>query len=199
MLPSPGAPLKLADGRLVYPNGDIVDPNAPKLIEVPSHQEARNLIVAARKKIADLPDVPKQMNAISAVLSYTLFGLDNTEIALATGLTENQVGTIKMQEAYASMHSAVVEGILAAETNSVRELFQQHSRAAANSMLSVLQTSKSEMTRVIVAKDFLDRAGHRPVDVVEHRHQMEGGLRIEFVTKKDAPVIDIELGDYDDH
>jgi hypothetical protein len=42
------------------------------------------------------------------------------------------------------------------------------------------------------AKDVLDRAGQRPVDIIEHRHKMEGGLTIEYVDKKDdIPTIDI--------
>jgi hypothetical protein len=47
-------------------------------------------------------------------------------------------------------------------------------------------------TRLGVAKDVLDRAGHRPADIIEHRHKMEGGLTIEYVEKKDdIPTIDI--------
>jgi hypothetical protein len=44
------------------------------------------------------------------------------------------------------------------------------------------------------AKDVLDRSGHRPSDVVEHRHRMDGGLVIEIVKRDGAqmPVIDME-------
>jgi hypothetical protein len=49
---------------------------------------------------------------------------------------------------------------------------------------------------MFAAKDFLDRAGHRPADIVEHRHRMDGGLTIEIIRKdKDdvAPMIDMEI------
>jgi hypothetical protein len=43
------------------------------------------------------------------------------------------------------------------------------------------------------ARDILDRSGHRPSDVVEHRHRMDGGLVIEIV-RRDAvlPIIDMD-------
>jgi hypothetical protein len=34
------------------------------------------------------------------------------------------------------------------------------------------------------SQDILDRAGHRPADVIEHRHRMEDSLNI-VITKRD--------------
>jgi len=192
-------PLILADGRHVYPDGRIIDPNAVQevvLIAVPTNREAVELVTQARKKLADLPDVPRTMNAIGVVLSYSLFGLANMEIALATGLTETQVGTIIMGDAYKEMRQGVVTSILEAETDNVRDLFQQSSRMAVDKMLGIMATSKSETNKIIIARDILDRAGHRPADVVEHRHRMDGGLTIEII-QRDAsnvmPIIDMEI------
>lgn len=193
-------PLVLADGRHVYPDGRIIDPNEAQeeYVEIPTNREATDLVIRARKKLADLPDVPRTMNAISVVLSYSLFGLDNVEIALATGLTETQIGTIVMGDAYREMREGVVSSILAAETDNVRDLFQQNSRMAVNKMLAIMQTSKSEQNKITIARDILDRAGHRPADVIEHRHKMEGGLTIEIIQRDDVntmPVIDMAIGD----
>lgn len=190
-------PLVLADGRLVFPDGNIVDPKQAQeqLVEVPTNREAVSLVVTARRKLSDLPDVPKTMNTISVVLSYSLFGLDDVEIALATGMTEDQIGRVKMHDAYTQMKDSVVSTILTSETDDVRALFQQHSRLAVSKMVSVLQSSKSEANKIVVARDFLDRAGHRPADVVEHRHKMDGGLVIEIIRRDDKiiPTIDLEV------
>lgn len=197
MLASPSAPLKLADGRLVYPNGEIVDPSEARneYVEVPTNREATQLVVSARRKLADLPDVPRTMNTISVVLSYSLFGLSDEEIALATGLTEIQVGVIKMNDAYGQMRDTVVGSIIASESDDVRQLFAVNSRKATNALLSVLHSSKSEVNKIAVARDILDRAGHRPADVVEHRHRLDGGLTIEIITRdnKAMPTIDLEV------
>jgi hypothetical protein len=162
---------------------------------VPTNREATQLVVSARRKLADLPDVPRTMNTISVVLSYSLFGLSDEEIALATGLTELQVGTVKMNDAYTQMRDTVVGSIIASESDDVRQLFQTNSRMAVNTMLSVLHRSKSETNKISVARDILDRAGHRPADVVEHRHKLDGGLTIEIITRdnKAMPTIDLEV------
>lgn len=187
--------LTLADGRLVYPDGRIVDPSeaVEELVEVPTNREATQLIISARRKMADLPDVPRTMNTISVVLSYQLFGLDNVEIALATGLSERQVANIQEQASFAEMKEQIIGSILQSEGAAVRELFQQHSRSAVTTMLNVMQKSKSEANKLTVARDFLDRAGHRPADVVEHRHKLEGGLVIEIIRKDDRAIPTIEL------
>jgi len=204
MLADEKQPLKLADGRLVYAGGRVVEEVAPpmrsaadaRLVEVPTHTEAQELVINARRKLADLPEMPRTMNAISVILSYSLFGLDDMDIALAIGSTESQVAKIRATDAYKTMYETVLRSILDAETDVVRDIFKQHSRTAANVLVDSLHNgARSE--RIYAAKDFLDRAGHRPADIVEHRHSMDGGLTIEIIRRdKDdvAPLIDMETG-----
>jgi hypothetical protein len=194
MLATSAQPLVLADGRLVYPDGSVVDPTqAQELVEIPTNREAVALVISARKKIADLPAVPKTMNTVSVVLSYTLFGLDDVEIALATGMTEDQVGRIKMHEAFTQMRESVVSSILGSEADNVRDLFQQHSRNAVSKLVDALEGKKINNNQILVARDFLDRAGHRPADVVEHRHKLDGGLTIEIIRREDKVIPTIYL------
>lgn len=193
-LPDPNEPLRLADGRLVYPGGRVASAGSDAFVEVPTHTEAQRLVVQTRRKLSDLPELPKAMNAIGAVLSYTLFGLADDEIALATGMTEDQVGRIKVNDAYTQMHDAVTKSVLDAETGNVRDMFQQHARDAAQVMVGVLRDGPRS-DRMAAARDILDRAGHRPSDVVEHRHRMDGGLVIEIVrrdTGNQLPTIEME-------
>lgn len=195
--------LKLADGTLVYPDGRVVPPSGdeevgatPRIVAVPTHREAQQLVVSTRRKLADLPDVPKTMNAVSVILSYTLFGLDDDEISVATGLSTMQVRNIRSGEAYSIMHGDIVRSIVAAETDDVRDMFMKHSRDAASTVINAMTNEKLRMdVRMKAATDVLDRAGFRPNDVVEHRHKMEGGLVIEVVKKdgREMPVIDMEV------
>ena len=48
-------------------------------------------------------------------------------------------------------------------------------------------------TRMTAANNILDRAGHRPADIIEHRHKVEGGLTIEYIKNEEQniPTIDI--------
>jgi hypothetical protein len=198
-LPTPNAPLQLADGRMVYPGGDIRDPrvvgDAPRMLDVPSHGEAQKLIMQVRRKVSDLPDVPRAMNTIGVVLTYTLYGLDDVEIGVATGLSIEQIGRIKVGDPYSQMYDAVVRAVLDTETAVVRDLFQKSARNAAQVVVRAMEEG-TRADRVAAARDILDRAGHRPSDVVEHRHRMDGGLVIEIVRKDTSgtfPVVDMEV------
>lgn len=192
-LPSADEPLRLADGGLVYPGGRIVGPGASStFVAIPTHTEAVRTITATRRKIADLPEVPKTMNAVGAVLAYTLFGLDDEEIAIATGLTVDQVGRLKVSDPFTQMHDTVVRTIIDSETDVVRDLLAKNARTAAATMVEALQAG-SRSDRMAAARDILDRAGHRPADIVEHRHRVDGGLVIEYVKRNEAEVPTIEM------
>lgn len=198
-LPTHGEPLRLSDGRVVYPDGRIDTfgdaPREPRLVEVPTHAEAQRIVTATRRKLSELPEVPRTMNAVGVVLSYTLFGLDDEEIAIATGMTVDQVGRIKVSDPYTQMHETIVRTVLDSETAVVRELFVKNAKSAAQVMVRAMDEG-TRSDRMAAARDILDRSGHRPSDVVEHRHRMDGGLVIEIVKRSDAelPVIDMERG-----
>ena len=193
-LPGHNEPLRLADGRMVYPDGRVGIVGEPQLVEVPTHAEAQRIVTAARRKLSDLPEVPRTMNAVSVVLSYTLFGLDDEEIAIATGMSVDQIGRIKVSDPYTQMHEAIVRTVLDSETNVVRELFTKNARSAAQVVVRAMEEG-TRADRMAAAKDILDRSGHRPSDVVEHRHRMDGGLVIEIVKRDGAqlPLIDMEV------
>lgn len=196
-LPDGHEPLRLADGTVVYPGGNhsrmvsgVGDPS--RMVEIPTHREAQKIIANTRRKVSDLPEVPRTMNAVGAILSYTLFGLDDEEISIATGMPVEQIGRIKMSDAYTQMYDAICRTILDSETDVVRELLAKNAKAAANVMVDALQAG-TRSDRMAAARDILDRSGHRPADVVEHRHRVDGGLVIEYVKRNEveAPVIDM--------
>jgi hypothetical protein len=124
-----------------------------------------------RRKVSDLPDVPRAMNTIGVVLTYTLYGLDDVEIGVATGLSIEQIGRIKVGDPYSQMYDAVVRAVLDTETAVVRDLFQKSARNAAQVVVRAMEEG-TRADRVAAARDILDRAGHRASDIVEHRHRM---------------------------
>ncbi len=198
-LPSPSEPLRLADGSLVYPGGRVAtagDSSASPpvgFVEIPTHREAQRVIAGTRRKLADLPEVPKTMNAVGAILAYTLFGMDDEEIAIATKLTIEQIGRLKMGDAYSQMHEAIVRTIVYSETDVVRDMLAKNARNAAATMVEALQAG-NRSDRMAAARDILDRSGHRPADIIEHRHRVDGGLVIEYIKRgsEEVPVIDME-------
>lgn len=170
----------------------------PGYVAVPSHSEAVRDIVKVRRRLSDLPDIPSRMNVVGAIAAYHLFGLDDYEIALALDCTERQVANVKMTEAFGDLLAVMGQNIVETQQEDVRALINLHARDAVSTLTDAL-TSDNESVAVVAAKDILDRAGHRPVDVVEHRLRVEGGLTIEYVQKggtdHELPVIDMQVED----
>lgn len=213
--------LRLADGKLVYRGGRVVEPGTgfvsthginDEIIDTasvsarqmpPSATDAQSYEVHTRRHLKEIPDTIRNANACALVVSYVLFGLDDFEITQALSITDEQLERIKDSETYVFIHQAVVRSVLDAETDNVRDIFRQHAKTAAHVLVDTLHNG-TRGERTSAAKDFLDRSGHRPVDIVEHRHRMEGGLVIEVVKKNrddQAPVVDMDLdgGSVDDN
>ncbi len=192
-LPIGTEPLVLADGTKINPlDGKILKDNI--LVEVPNTREIQRDIVAARKRIADLPLPTEQMNTLSLVMAYSVFGLSDKDIGSVLSLSQEQVHNIKMNNVYNELQQNLVQSIIHSDTTEVRDLFVLNSKTSAQLFVDTVNDSEMGIgTRLSAANNILDRAGHRPADIVEHRHKVEGGLRIEYVKKEeqDIPTIDI--------
>ena len=192
-LPIGTEPLVLADGTKINPlDGKILKDDI--LVEVPNTREIQRDIVAARKRIADLPLPTEQMNTLSLVMAYSVFGLSDKDIGNVLSLSQEQIHNIKMNNVYNELQQNLVQSIIHSDTTEVRDLFVLNSKTSAQLFVDTVNDSEMGIgTRLSAANNILDRAGHRPADIVEHRHKVEGGLRIEYVKKEeqDIPTIDI--------
>lgn len=194
-LPDADEPLVLADGTKIDPEtGKVIRDRVNAFVSVPSPSEAQALVVRARKTVGDLPLPPNQLSGVGLVAFYTLFGLGDVDIALAldSRISVEQIKEIKKSDAYTEFMNAAKENILNTETETVRDVFQQHAKSAAQRIVELAQED-NDVLAFKASQDILDRAGHRPADVVEHRHRMEDSLNI-VITKRDEtkqlPVID---------
>lgn len=190
-------PLELADGTKIDPvSGSVIkDKKASHFIEVPSNSVAQAIVTKSRKSLNDLPAPPQELTAVALVAFYTLFGLSDQDIALAVDsrLTVAQVSRVRALDAYLEFMESAKTNIIESSTDVVREVFQQNAFGAAQKVVA-LADSENDVLAFKASQDILDRAGHRPADIVEHRHKMEDALNI-VITHKDenqqAPVIDL--------
>lgn len=172
----------------------------PGFVAIPTHTEARKEVVRVRKKLADLPDVPEKMNVIGAIAAYHMFGLGDHEIAHAIGCNEQQVGRIRLTEAFGSLIESMTSNIVQTQQEDVRALIQSHADKAARKIVETIDV-EDEQLAFLASKDVLDRTGHRPADIVEHRHRVEGGLTIEYIRRSsddDVPTIELTAEDVTD-
>ena len=192
MLPQGSEPLILADGTVISPeNGNVIVEE--HVITVPNTVDIKREITASRMRVSDLPVPPDQMNTLSVIIGYSMMGVSDDDIANVIMIPLEQIKSIKLSDEYRLVQDGIVNNIMNSDSSSVRNMFVEGSRNAASLMAQVVKDSEMGInTRMSAAKDVLDRAGQRPVDVIEHRHKMEGGLTIEYVEKKDdIPTIDI--------
>jgi len=193
-------PLELLNGIKIDPStGKVIkdDIEDSEYIEVPTNKEAINKITAVRRTLKDLPDIPKNMNVISIILTYTLFGLSDEHIALATDLTLPQISNIKLSEAYSKYNDQIVSTLVKQEQDNVRGIFATHANTAANKLVTLVQ-SDNDGIALSAVKDLLDRDGHRPADIVEHNHTINDSLEIIYIVKNETeenltPIIDINV------
>lgn len=196
-LPEPGEPLKLANGKLIDPNnGNVIRPR--KFVEVPTATQAQRIVAATRHRLADFPVPPKHLNAISVICFYTLLGIDERDIAIATGLTIDQINELRMSDVFSDIRQKLVDNIVEHDKDEVRTLFAKAAKGAANRVLDLMDNAEDEKVALAAANSALDRAGHRPVDIVEHRMRVDSSFKIEVIERKEShnvPVIDLEVED----
>lgn len=174
--------------------GDVMTKD--DFIEVDSHDEILRREISAQKKIIDLPIQGKEMNTLSVICSYELFGLSKEDISQVTGLRIDQVASIQMTEAYVSLMNQIAKNIYEKDQKNLRAGFLKYSGKALNRIVELVEQADEDKVRLEAAKDLLDRAGFRPVDTIEHKHSFENELKIVHIKKnekEEMPVINAEF------
>ena len=174
--------------------GDVMTKD--DFIEVDSHDEILRREISAQKKIIDLPIQGKEMNTLSIICSYELFGLSKEDIAQVTGLRVDQVASIQMTEAYVALMNQIAKNIYEKDQKNLRAGFLKHSGKALKKIVELVEEADEDKVSLAAAQDLLDRAGFRPVDTIEHKHSFENELKIVHIKKNEnenVPVIEAEF------
>lgn len=188
MLADPTEPLILADGTKidVTTGKAIKEKKKSNFIAIPAASEAQEIVAKTRRSTAELPLPSSQMNIVSLILFYSLWGLSEQDIAITVGgnITVQQISNIKKLPEYKQLITDIQKTILEHEAGDIRNFFIQRSTEAAHKVVSLMDEEGA--LGFAAAKEVLDRGGFRPADVVEHRHKMEDSLKIEIIQKKDT-------------
>ena len=179
--------LILADGTKIDPSGKVVREKKERFVEIPNASQAVAIVAKSRRSVAELPLPPAKMNAVSLVLFYTMWGLGEADVALAIGISREQVANIQKLEQYKQMSSDIQAAVLAHEGNEVRDIFTRHAKTAAMKVIDIVENADEDSVLGFkAAQDILDRAGHRPADVVMHKHGLDDSLKVLYI-KSEAP------------
>lgn len=174
-LPKPGDPLRLPDGTTIYPDGQI------KMVSVPKHSEAQEIIVATERKLADMPATPDAMSLPAQVLMYKMSGLADAEIAVALRMPVEMVSRMLMSDIVSQLYDMVKQHVIETDSEKVANILRASATSAAIKMARLSQHT-SPAIALSAAKDVLDRSGHSAKQI--HRHEFDD-LRIVMVDKDD--------------
>ena len=186
--------IELADGTKVSTSTGQVIREKKERTTSPSFSSAPTANEMITTRLSDLPASPRQMNGVAALIVYRLLGMPESDIAEALGTDIEKIKAIADSSLFTDLYSKVSNQVMDLNSESIRVRFAAMSRDALNKVYEIMSDS-DDKNALKAAQDILDRAGHRPADIIMHRHQVEGGLKIEYISRKiDAqlPVIELE-------
>lgn len=151
---------------------------------------------AVRCGLIDLPADSKAVTTCGVVWLYFTLGINDAEIAEATGLKLSQVDMIKGLQLFTQLDHLVKDNIAAMQADNVQKRIDAMSGKALDGLEDILQDEETRpATKARVLMNMLDRGGFSPKQVMEHRHSLEGGLVIrhirEIAQPKQMPTIDV--------
>jgi hypothetical protein len=178
---------------IITPDGRVLQEKSPPRatrVEIPTRSQAQRLVVSARRKLVDLPALPKQLNALSAVLVYSLSGLSDDEISLATGMPAPQVASIRNTPAYCALESNVVQAVRENFTGEAADILIRAKRKAAEK-LEAHMDSEFDAISLRAAETVLSKAAEQ---IASQRSGSMEALHIEIVDKRDATLPSLDVG-----
>jgi hypothetical protein len=151
---------------------------------------------AIRRGLVDLPADSKAVTTAGVVWLYYTLGINDAEIAEATGLKLSQVDMIKGLQLFQQLDTLIKDNMHALQVDSVQKRIDSMSSKALDGLEDILEDEETRpATKARVLMNMLDRGGFSPKQVMEHRHSLEGGLVIRHIREvaqpKQMPIVDI--------
>ena len=151
---------------------------------------------AVRRGLVDLPADSKAVTTCGVVWLYFTLGINDAEIAEATGLKLSQVDMIKGLQLFQQLDTLLKDNIAALTSDNVQKRIDAMSASALDKLEDLVEDEETRpATKARVLMNMLDRGGFSPKQVMEHRHSMEGGLIIRHIREvaqpKQMPTIDV--------
>lgn len=153
-----------------------------------------------RRGLVDLPADSKAVTTAGVVWLYFTLGINDAEIADATGLKLSQVDMIKGLQLFTQLDQLVKDNIAAMTSDNVQKRIDALAAGALDKLEDLVDDEDTRpATKSRILMNMLDRGGFSPKQVLEHRHSLEGGLTIRHIREvaqpKTMPSIDVDAKD----
>jgi len=177
--------LTLQDGSVVLNNGKVMKPmQAPQPAvamsrEIKSGREAAVILEKQSRKLGDLPDVPEKMNAFCAVITYSMLGLSDADIAVALKTSEQNIKKLKELDAYHQLVQMFDTTVFEDNKRAANHMLAKASERATRRMIEGIDSNREDIA-IVAARDVMKLAG---VGQQEEQTKRVGGLNIRIIRK----------------
>ena len=197
-----GIVIDTATGQALRPTTEpdaVIDKQTRKHKQPPSDaaiagRDRNNRVI--RRGLVDLPADVKAITSVGVVWLYYTLGINDAEIAEATGMKLSQVDMIKGLQLFTQVDRLLKENLAALTHEDVQARINAMSSSALDGLEDVLADEDTKpATRSRIYMNMLDRGGFSPKQVMEHKHSLDGALTIRHVRDvaqpKNLPTIDV--------
>lgn len=183
--PSPMPVLARVGDPFVAPDGSLVQPLYPEDY-FPRLKEDTKLDPAEfrgkrRRNIDELPAASNIMNAIGAIMLYTIYGVGDREIANALKCSVIDIEEVRALPAYGEFLELLGAEIISAESDNITHRLAAYAHGALDTVAHVSRNGKLENNRLRASIDILDRGGFAPKAVAEKQVSLKNVLRIQVM------------------
>lgn len=185
--------LTLADGKKVLRSGRVVTDvpsNAVVLSrEIVSGRAASRTLERMHRKLGDLPDIPQKMNPVTAVIFYSMIGLDDESIATALQATEAQIATIKQSELYGQLVALFDRTVFDEARRDAKHIIAKATNRAATRMVDAID-SDDPLISLSASREVMKIGG---ISLEQGTENKLSGLQIR-ITRREDEADEITIG-----
>lgn len=157
-LPQVSDTLILPGGIEILPDGTRRDPATELGQEVLNSRDSVALVEKMRRNLGDMPDVPRNMNPVCCVLTYTACGLSDIDIATALETTEDNIQRLKQSDIYIQLEKMFDERVFDDEQRTARHIISKHTATAARKMVGLVNSTSGDLA-LAASRDVLRIGG----------------------------------------
>jgi hypothetical protein len=158
---------------------EVKQPAVEMSREIKSGREAAVILEKQSRKLGDLPDVPEKMNAFCAVITYSMLGLSDADIAIALKTSEQNVKKLKDLDAYQQLVQMFDTTVFEDNKRAANHMLAQASQRATQRMIDGIDSNREDIA-IVAARDVMKLAG---IGQQEEKTQRIGGLNIRIIRK----------------
>lgn len=154
-LARPGDPYVDIKGQVYHPLG-----SEEKIKSDQFKVDAKKFKTNRKRSLKELPALPAVMKGVSCVLTFTLLGLGDRDIAEGLGISVEEVKAIRKMPSYSESFDLVSAAFIDANSDFIHARLAGFSNECLTQLATIAVAGKKEENRMRASADILDRAGY---------------------------------------